>query len=106
MPTYAYRCDACGHQFEAFQKFSDEPLRECPACGAAVRRVIHPVGVVFKGSGWYITDSRPKPADDGAGDKTDKVEKSDKKDGAAKKEKVAAEATGKTAKASEAVAAD
>jgi putative FmdB family regulatory protein len=106
MPTYAYRCDACGHQFEAFQKFADEPLRECPACGAAVRRVIHPVGVVFKGSGWYITDSRPKPAEDGGGDKTDKTEKTDKKGGAAKKDKVAAEATTKTAKASEAVAAD
>ncbi len=68
MPTYAYRCTACTHQFEQTQRFSDDPLRECPACGGLVRRVIQPVGVVFKGSGWYITDSR-KPAADGV--KTD-----------------------------------
>lgn len=58
MPTYTYRCDTCGHQFETVQRFSDDPLTECPSCGAAIRRVIQPVGVVFKGSGWYITDSR------------------------------------------------
>ena len=66
MPTYTYRCDSCGHQFDATQKFSDDPLTECPVCGAVIRRVIHPVGVVFKGSGWYITDSRAKPAESGA----------------------------------------
>ena len=64
MPTYAYRCDACGHQFDAVQRFSDDPLRDCPVCVGSVRRVIQPVGVVFKGSGWYITDSRPAPKDD------------------------------------------
>jgi len=64
MPTYAYGCDSCGHRFDAFQRFSDDPLRECPECGAPIRRLIQPVGVVFKGSGWYITDSRPQPKDD------------------------------------------
>lgn len=58
MPTYAYRCTACGHEFDAVQRFSDEPIEDCPVCGAHVRRVIQPVGVVFKGSGWYINDSR------------------------------------------------
>lgn len=58
MPTYVYACDSCGTQFERFQSFKDEPLRTCPACASAVRRVFQPVGVVFKGSGWYITDSR------------------------------------------------
>lgn len=58
MPTYSYHCDTCGHDFDAVQRFADEPLKECPQCGAAIRRVIQPVGVVFKGSGWYITDSR------------------------------------------------
>lgn len=58
MPTYVYKCDSCGTQFEQFQSFKDEPLRTCPACAGAVRRVIQPVGIVFKGSGWYITDSR------------------------------------------------
>jgi putative FmdB family regulatory protein len=58
MPTYTYQCSSCGVNFEQFQKFSDEPLTTCPSCSGAVRRVIHPVGVVFKGSGWYINDSR------------------------------------------------
>jgi len=56
MPTYVYGCDACGHQFEKFQKFSDEPVRECPNCGQPVRRILQPAGIVFKGSGWHITD--------------------------------------------------
>ena len=58
MPTYVYGCDTCGTQFEQFQSFKDEPLRTCPTCAGAVRRVFQPVGIVFKGSGWYITDSR------------------------------------------------
>jgi len=58
MPTYVYACDTCGAQFEQFQSFKDEPLRTCPSCAGAVRRVFQPVGIVFKGSGWYITDSR------------------------------------------------
>ena len=58
MPTYVYRCDSCSHQFEIFQKMSDDALDTCPQCAAAVRRVIHPVGIVFKGSGWYVTDSK------------------------------------------------
>ena len=58
MPTYAYRCTACGHEFDTVQRFSDDPIKDCPVCAAPVRRVIQPVGVVFKGSGWYINDSR------------------------------------------------
>ncbi|HNP71031.1 MAG TPA: zinc ribbon domain-containing protein [Kouleothrix sp.] len=58
MPTYVYACDSCGSQFEQFQSFKDDPLRTCPSCAGAVRRVFQPVGIVFKGSGWYITDSR------------------------------------------------
>jgi putative FmdB family regulatory protein len=58
MPTYEYECLACKHRFERFQKFSDPPVSECPECGASVRKVLFPAGVVFKGSGWYITDSR------------------------------------------------
>lgn len=59
MPTYVYACDSCGKQFEQFQSFKDEPLTVC-LCGQAgkVRRVIQPAGIVFKGSGWYINDSR------------------------------------------------
>lgn len=58
MPTYVYKCDSCGTQFEQFQSFKDEPIRICPSCAGAVRRVFQPVGIVFKGGGWYITDSR------------------------------------------------
>ena len=58
MPTYTYQCSDCGVSFEQFQKFSEEPLTTCPSCSGTVRRVLHPVGVVFKGSGWYVTDSR------------------------------------------------
>lgn len=58
MPTYTYKCSGCGVNFELFQKFADDPLETCPSCGGSVRRVIHPVGVVFKGSGWYINDSK------------------------------------------------
>lgn len=67
MPTYSYHCDTCGHDFEAVQRFTDDPLTACPECGAPIRRVIQPVGVVFKGSGWYITDSRPKSSGDSEG---------------------------------------
>jgi putative FmdB family regulatory protein len=58
MPVYEYVCDACGYHFERIQSFKDEPLTECPDCGGAVRRVISPVGIIFKGSGWYVTDSK------------------------------------------------
>lgn len=59
MPTYAYRGAECGHEFEVRQSFSDDPVAECVECGKPVHRVIHAPGIVFKGSGWYITDSRP-----------------------------------------------
>jgi putative FmdB family regulatory protein len=59
MPTYAYRGNQCGHEFEIRQSFSDDPITECLTCGQPVRRVIHPAGIVFKGTGWYLTDSRP-----------------------------------------------
>ncbi len=71
MPTYVYRCDDCGHQFELFQKMSDDPVDTCPECSSKVRRVIHPVGVVFKGSGWYINDSRGTTNTEGSGAKSD-----------------------------------
>jgi putative FmdB family regulatory protein len=58
MPTYTYQCSDCGVAFDQFQKFADDPLTECPSCHGTVKRMIHPVGIVFKGSGWYITDSR------------------------------------------------
>ncbi len=58
MPTYKYRCKKCGHEFEVRQRMSDDPLTECPVCGGHVRRVVGSVGIVFKGSGFYVTDNR------------------------------------------------
>ena len=58
MPTYAYRCTVCDHEFEAKQSFSDDALTVCPECGGALRKLFSSVGVVFKGSGFYRTDSR------------------------------------------------
>ena len=58
MPTYQYACTECGDQLEVVQKFSDDPLTVCPACEGRLRKVFSPVGIVFKGSGFYRTDSR------------------------------------------------
>jgi putative FmdB family regulatory protein len=59
MPVYTYHCDNCGVQFDATQKFTDNPLTQCPECGKkALRKVYTPVGIVFKGSGFYATDHR------------------------------------------------
>jgi putative FmdB family regulatory protein len=58
VPTYQYACTACGHQLEAVQSFSEDPLTECPACAGRLRKLFSSVGIVFKGSGFYRTDSR------------------------------------------------
>ena len=58
MPTYPYACTACGHSFEVQQSFTDPALTECPQCAGRLRKVFSSVGVVFKGSGFYRTDSR------------------------------------------------
>lgn len=58
MPTYAYACTTCDHRFDAQQSFSDAALTDCPECGGRLRKLFGAVGVVFKGSGFYRTDSR------------------------------------------------
>jgi len=58
MPTYQYLCTACGHAFEQVQKFTDDALTTCPECAGRLRKVFNSVGVVFKGSGFYKTDSK------------------------------------------------
>ena len=60
MPTYQYACTSCGEQLEVVQKFTDDALTVCPVCAGRLRKVFSPVGVVFKGSGFYRTDSRAK----------------------------------------------
>jgi putative FmdB family regulatory protein len=60
MPTYQYRCTACDRELEVVQKFTDDPLTDCPECDGNLRKVFNAVGVVFKGSGFYATDNRTK----------------------------------------------
>lgn len=60
MPTYQYRCTSCDAELEAVQKFTDDPLTDCPECDGTLRKVYNAVGVVFKGSGFYATDNRSK----------------------------------------------
>ena len=85
MPTYQYTCTACGEPLEAVQAFHDAPLTVCPSCGGALRKVFSAVGVVFKGSGFYKTDSR-SASTGGATKKTDgaKTETAAKTDSAPK----------------------
>ena len=59
MPTYEYRCKSCGEHLEVVQSFKDDPMTECPACGGVLRKVFGNIGIAFKGSGFYKTDSRP-----------------------------------------------
>lgn len=56
MPTYVYRCRKCGHELEIVQKMTDDPLTECPKCKGEFRRVLFPVGIAFKGPGFYVND--------------------------------------------------
>jgi putative FmdB family regulatory protein len=86
VPTYQYACTDCGEQLEVVQKFTDDALTTCPACAGRLRKVYSAVGVVFKGSGFYRTDSRadgkPVAAKDGK-DTGSKDSTSDSRDGAA-----------------------
>jgi putative FmdB family regulatory protein len=77
VPTYQYACTACGQRLEVVQAFTDAALTECPECAGRLRKVYSSVGVVFKGSGFYRTDSRSAPPKDGA-------DSAPAKDGAAK----------------------
>ncbi|MBP6963182.1 MAG: zinc ribbon domain-containing protein [Armatimonadetes bacterium] len=56
MPTYGYKCTQCEHEFEVLQKITDEPIKECPECRGEVKKLLFPVGIVFKGSGFHVND--------------------------------------------------
>lgn len=78
MPLYTYQCNNCGVHFERVQKFTDQPIKRCPECNkSAVKRVIQPAGIIFKGSGWYKTDSRTSTTHTGTS--TGKSKKSESK---------------------------
>ena len=109
MPMYDYRCTACGARFEAWQKFTDDPISVCPTCSGPAQRVIHAAGIMFKGSGYYSTDSRSHsslpPTDATApattdGAKPEKSEQAGKPSGDSSAAKPAAESSAPATKAS------
>ena len=122
MPTYEYACTACGHRLEAVQKFSDDPLTECPDCRAALRKVYGAVGIVLKGSGFYKTDSRAaagtngkngkgsrsseaaSSGDSSGSDTSGTSEKSEKKDSAGSDSGTKSDSSGKDSKPATAAA--
>jgi putative FmdB family regulatory protein len=86
MPTYEYECKSCGHTFDVFQNMSDDPVKVCPECGKEVRRLIKGgTGIIFKGSGFYVTDKNK-----GSGGAPSKAKKDDKTPAAAVSDKPAA----------------
>jgi putative FmdB family regulatory protein len=101
VPTYQYACTACGHQLEAVQSFADEPLTECPACEGRLRKLFSSVGVVFKGSGFYRTDSRTNGKESAARESAAKesAAKDSTKDATPKKAETTAAAPKKEASA-------
>lgn len=106
MPTYSYHCDTGDHDFDIVQRFSDDALTVCPECGGSVRRVIQPVGVVFKGSGWYINDSRKGSSSEGGSSsssskKSEKSESSSSSSSSSEKSSEPAKASASSEKSSE-----
>jgi putative FmdB family regulatory protein len=76
MPTYTYQCENCGIRFDQFQKFTDDPLKICPECSEpALRKVYQPVGIVFKGKGFYATDNRSPSGQSFHSEKEDSAKK-------------------------------
>ena len=81
MPTYEYACTVCGIHIEVFQRIGEEPLSSCGVCGGALRKVFHPAGILFKGSGFYKTDSRAtSKSDSSAKEPTGKPSKAEAKE--------------------------
>jgi putative FmdB family regulatory protein len=106
MPLYTYQCDNCGVRFEKLQKFSDKPIKLCPECNkSAVKRVIQPAGIIFKGSGWYKTDSRstsssPSPSSSSS-DSPGKGKKADSKSDSKSESKSESASSNKTSSPSD-----
>jgi len=105
MPVYTYRCESCGVQFDQQQRFSDDSLRQCPECGEpALRKLFLPVGVVFKGSGFYVTDNRGASRggrDSSANASKDDSSKKDESKGESTKSEAKGEPKGEKTKASD-----
>jgi len=98
VPTYQYACTACEHRFEQVQSFTDPTLTECPECSGRLRKLYGSVGVVFKGSGFYRTDSRAKSS--AAPGSSEKSEKSEKKETSGAKEPASSGSSDKSSSSS------
>jgi putative FmdB family regulatory protein len=96
MPLYEYQCEDCGVRFERRQHMNDEPVTVCPECGGTVHRLIQPVGIIFKGSGFYVTDNRAKSSTSKPGTSKSKTESSPK--ASSEKESSKAKASESTSK--------
>ena len=94
MPLYEYECNGCGVRFERLQSINDEPVKECPECGDEVCRLIHPVGIIFKGKGFYVTDNRKAKSSTG-------VKKAKETSTSSKKEKKTDSSKSKSSKKSD-----
>lgn len=79
MPTYDYRCEHCGHEFSVVRSFTEGELEVCPNCGRRPTRLMSLPSIVFKGSGWYKTDSRRGSSSDGSSGPSAKTDKTEKK---------------------------
>ena len=95
MPTYQYACTKCEHEFEIMQSFSDPAITKCPECGQEVRKKFGAVGVVFKGSGFYRTDSREKKKTETKPKKDEKAKDTAKKETPKPEKKATKEKTDK-----------
>ena len=96
MPVYTYRCENCGVQFERQQKFSDQPLTRCPECSKkTLRKVYTPVGIVFKGSGFYSTDHRSSSGQSTRSSKSSETEKKSEESSAKKEDTTKSTASSK-----------
>lgn len=107
MPLYEYECTSCRTRFEVRQRMTEDPIKVCPTCGGATKRVLHAAGIIFKGSGWYITDSRQsdsaatssttseKSSEKASEKSSEKASAETKKDGATSTTKTSSESTSK-----------
>ncbi|MEA3338365.1 MAG: FmdB family zinc ribbon protein [Chloroflexota bacterium] len=90
MPLYEYQCQGCGVRFERRQHMSDEPVKICPECGGKVQRLIQPVGIIFKGSGFYVTDNRSQSSTSTPSSATKESKESEKDESTSKTTSTAA----------------
>jgi putative FmdB family regulatory protein len=98
MPTYEYACPSCGTHVEVYQRFSESPLTVCSVCGGPLRKVFHPAGILFKGSGFYATDSRASRSRSSGDGESLSSSSSSAKDGKPEKAATGAKSEGGSAK--------